>query len=81
MGSAVGIPQSDDWGVEGPVDGYEAVVELAGERPVAPGFVVRSMASGAAYHRALSARHATSVSGGASARVALFWWRVSAAAL
>jgi transposase len=34
------------------VDWYEAVVEVAGERQLAPVFVVRSMASGAAYHRA-----------------------------
>jgi hypothetical protein len=52
LGQTVCIPQSYDWGVEGQVDWYEAVVELAGERQVAQVFVVRSMASGAAYHRA-----------------------------
>jgi transposase len=52
LGQAVCIPQSYDWGVEGQVDWYEAVVEIAGERQVAPVLVVRSMASGGAYHRA-----------------------------
>src|SRR5512143_940473 len=52
LGQAVCIPQRYDWGSEGQVDWYEAVVELAGERQVAQVFVVRSMASGAAYHRA-----------------------------
>ncbi len=52
LSQAICIPQSYDWGVEGQVDWYEAVVELAGERQVAQVFVVRSMASGAAYHRA-----------------------------
>jgi transposase len=52
LGHEVCIPQSYDWGSEGQVDWYEAVVELAGERQVAQVFVVRSMASGAAYHRA-----------------------------
>ena len=46
------IPQSYDWGVEGQVDWYEAAVDLAGERQVAQVFVVRSMAGGAAFHRA-----------------------------
>jgi len=52
LGQMVCIPQSYDWGVEGQVDWYEAMVELAGERQLAQVFVVRSMASGAAYHRA-----------------------------
>ena len=52
LGQTVCIPQSDDWGVEGQVDWYEAVVELAGERQLAQVFVVRSMASRLAYHRA-----------------------------
>jgi len=52
LSQAVCIPQRYDWGVEGQVDWYEAIVELAGERQVAQVFVVRSMASGAAYHRA-----------------------------
>jgi len=52
LGQTVCIPQSYDWGVEGQVDWYEAVVELAGERQLAQVFVVRSMASRSAYHRA-----------------------------
>ena len=52
LGQTVCIPQSYDWGVEGQVDWYEAVVELAGEHQVAQVFVVRSMASRLAYHRA-----------------------------
>ena len=52
LGPAVCIPQSYDWGIEGQVDWYEAAVDLAGERQVVQVFVVRSMASGAAYHRA-----------------------------
>jgi len=52
LGAEVFIPQSYDWGVEGQVDGYEAAVDLAGERQVAQVFVVRSMAGGAAFHRA-----------------------------
>ena len=52
LGAEVFIPQSYDWGVEGQVDWYEAAVDLAGERQVAQVWVVRSMAGGAAYHRA-----------------------------
>ena len=52
LGQTVCIPQSYDWGVEGQVDWYEAMVELAGERQLAQVFVVRSMASRLAYHRA-----------------------------
>ena len=52
LGQTVCIPQSYDWGVEGQVDWDEAVVERAGERQLTQGFVGRSMASRAAYHRA-----------------------------
>jgi transposase len=51
------VPQSYAWGVEAQADWYEAVAELAGERLTLQVFTMRSMASGAAYHRAY--RHAT----------------------
>ena len=51
------IPQSYAWGVEAQVDWYEAVADLGGERVTLQVFVLRSMASGAAFHRAY--RHAT----------------------
>ena len=81
LGQTVCIPQRYDWGVEGQVDWYEAMVELAGERQLAPVFVVRSMASRLALSSCLSPRDAASVSRRASARLSLFWWGVSAAAL
>jgi transposase len=46
------VPQSYDWGVEAQVDWYEAYAELDGERVKLQVFSLRSMASGAAYHRA-----------------------------
>jgi transposase len=46
------VPQSYDWGVEAQVDWYEACAELDGERVKLQVFSLRSMASGAAYHRA-----------------------------
>ena len=46
------VPQSYDWGVEGQADWYEATVVLGGERCVVQVFTMRSMASGAAFHRA-----------------------------
>jgi len=46
------IAQSYDWGQEAQVDWYEAWVELAGERVKLQVFAMRSMASGAAFHRA-----------------------------
>lgn len=51
------IPQSYAWGVEAQVDWYEAWVEVEGEREQVSIFCMRSMASGAAFHRAY--RHAT----------------------
>lgn len=48
----VAVPQEYAWGSEAQVDWYEAVVELAGERQRVQMFVMRSMASGAAFHRA-----------------------------
>ena len=48
----VTIPQTYEWGVEAQVDWYEAVVDLAGEHTTVQIFVLRSMASGAAFHRA-----------------------------
>lgn len=46
------VPQSYDWGVEAQVDWYEAYADLAGERVKLQVFGMRSMASGAAFHRA-----------------------------
>jgi transposase len=46
------VPQSYDWGVEAQVDWYEAYADLDGERVKLQVFEMRSMASGAAYHRA-----------------------------
>jgi len=46
------VPQSYAWGEEGQVDWYEAEAELGEERVKLQVFVLRSMASGAAFHRA-----------------------------
>jgi hypothetical protein len=46
------VPQSYAWGSEGQNDWYEAVAELGGERVTLQVLVVRSMASGGAFHRA-----------------------------
>jgi transposase len=51
------VPQHYGWGVEAQVDWYEAVADLGGERVTLQVFALRSMASGAAFHRAY--RHAT----------------------
>jgi transposase len=46
------VPQSYEWGIEAQVDWYEAYADLDGERVKLQVFTMRSMASGAAYHRA-----------------------------
>lgn len=46
------VPQSYDWGIEAQVDWYEAYADLDGERVKLQVFALRSMASGAVYHRA-----------------------------
>jgi transposase len=46
------VPQSYEWGAEAQVDWYEAFADLDGERTKLQVFSMRSMASGAAYHRA-----------------------------
>ena len=46
------VPQQYAWGEEAQVDWYEAVAEVDGERQTLQVFVLRSMASGAAFHRA-----------------------------
>jgi transposase len=51
------VPPSYAWGAEGQVDWYEAWAILSGERIKLQVFEMRSMASGAAYHRAYT--HAT----------------------
>ena len=51
------IPQTYTWGSEAQVDWYEAWAMLGGERVKLQVFAMRSMASGAAFHRAYT--HAT----------------------
>lgn len=46
------VPQTYEWGVEAQVDWYEADADLDGERVTLSVFALRSMASGAAFHRA-----------------------------
>jgi len=46
------VPQSYRWGVEAQIDWYEAYADLDGERIKLQVFSMRSMASGAAFHRA-----------------------------
>lgn len=46
------VPQSYAWGDEAQVDWYEAEADLGGERHKLQVFVLRSMASGGAFHRA-----------------------------
>jgi len=46
------VPQSYDWGAEAQVDWYEAYADIDGERVKLQVFSMRSMASGAAFHRA-----------------------------
>ena len=52
LGRETCVPQSYDWGVEAQVDFYEALAVLNGERTTLQVFCLRSMASGAAFHRA-----------------------------
>jgi len=52
MGREVCVPQSYPWGREAQVDWYEAYADLAGERTHLQVFEMRSMASGASFHRA-----------------------------
>ncbi len=51
-GREIFVPQSYSWGAEAQVDWYEAYADLSGERIKLQVFSMRSMASGAAYHRA-----------------------------
>ena len=46
------VPQHYNWGGEAQVDWYEADAELGGERLTLKVYVMRSMASGGAFHRA-----------------------------
>lgn len=46
------VPQCYDWGAEAQVDWYEAYADLGGERTKVQVFALRSMKSGAAFHRA-----------------------------
>lgn len=48
----VAVPQEYHWGGEAQVDWYEAVAQIGGERQKVQVFTMRSMASGAAFHRA-----------------------------
>jgi transposase len=49
---SVCVPQCYGWGQEAQVDFYEAIAELSGEPVKLQVFTMRSMASGAAFHRA-----------------------------
>lgn len=51
------VPQHYDWGGEAQVDWYEADADLGGERLTLQVFVMRSMASGGAFH--MACLHAT----------------------
>ncbi len=46
------IPQVYDWGQEAQIDWYDAYVDMAGQRVKVQVFAMRSMKSGAAFHRA-----------------------------
>lgn len=46
------IPQVYDWGQEAQIDWYDAYIDLAGQRVKVQVFAMRSMKSGAAFHRA-----------------------------
>ena len=50
-GRKVCVPQNYAWGSEAQVDWYEAYANLSGERQKLQVFSLRSMASGAAFHR------------------------------
>jgi transposase len=52
LGRETCVPQSYAWGSEAQVDWYEALAILNGERTTLQVFCMRSMASGAAFHRA-----------------------------
>ena len=52
IGREVSIPQNYNWGSEAQADWYEAIVEIDGERHAIQFFALRSMATGAAFHRA-----------------------------
>jgi transposase len=52
LGRAVCVPQTYRWGQEGQVDWYDAVAMLGDEAVTLQVFCLRSMASGAAFHRA-----------------------------
>ena len=52
LGCETFVPQSYTWSQEAQVDWYEAWVELGDERTRVQVFAMRSMASGAAFHRA-----------------------------
>jgi len=67
------VPQSYAWGSEAQVDWYEAYADLVGERTKLQVFAMRSMASGAAFHYALSACHAASFFGSARTGVLVLW--------
>ncbi|MGH3324868.1 MAG: IS21 family transposase [Streptomyces sp.] len=52
VGRDLCVPQQYAWGEEAQVDWYEAVAEVDGDRQTLQVFTLRSMASGAAFHRA-----------------------------
>lgn len=52
LGREIWVPQVYGWGEEAQVDWYEAYADLDGERVKVQVFAMRSMKSGAAFHRA-----------------------------
>jgi hypothetical protein len=52
LGREIWVPQIYGWGEEAQVDWYEAYADLDGERVKVQVFAMRSMKSGAAFHRA-----------------------------
>ena len=75
------VPQSYGWAQEAQVDWYEAWVDLGDERTKVQVFAMRSMASGAAFHRAYLHATQQALPGGARARLRLLRRRISPAAL
>lgn len=71
------VPQAYQAGVEAQVDWYEASVDMDGERLVAQLFSMRSMWSGAAFHRAYPRATQTCFLGSARVGVPLLWRRLS----
>ena len=75
------VPQSYRSGQEGQVDWYEAWAEIDGERQKVYIFCMRSMASGAGFHRAYPHASQQAFLEAHELAFALLWWRLRGAAL